>query len=157
FGDSIYTKDSVRTLSVLSNLSHAYLTARDFDKASAVLDDVIARATAGEQYSFVGRALETEAAIADERHDPRRAIVLRLQALAAFDRQDDPSSRAWTEQLLGDAYLDAKDYARAIDPLERALAYYERTPGLAYEVAGARYSLARALYMTRRDRKRAVA
>jgi len=155
--DSTYTKDSTSSLSVLYSLSNAYTEHHELDKADAVLDDLIARATTANRFSIVGRALEGKAAIADQRNQVPAAIALRKRALAAFDRENDPYGRAWTEQLLGDSYLAAGNAAEAIAPLEHAVAQFAADGARPYEVGSSRFSLARALWVAGRDRARAIA
>jgi tetratricopeptide (TPR) repeat protein len=150
-----YARNSEQSISALYSLSNAYTEHHDLDKANAVLDDVIARATAANNYVFVGRALEGKAAIADQRDQVRAAIGLRERALAAFDRQDDAYGRAWTEQMLGDSYLALGNARQAVPPLEHAVAHFAADPAHRYESGSARFSLARALWG--RDSTRAIA
>jgi tetratricopeptide (TPR) repeat protein len=152
-----YGKDHPQLTDILYNLSNAYAEHHDLENADAVLDQVITRATEANRHAMVGRALEGKAALADQRDQVRAAIALRERALAAFDRGDHPYARAWTQQMLGDSYVKAGKPDRAIEPLERAVAYFTRASGDRYEKGAARFSLARVLWASGRDRVRAVA
>jgi tetratricopeptide (TPR) repeat protein len=90
-------------------------------------------------YSVWG-ALELD----DGKPDAARSQLDR--GLAALAHGDRLATRAWLDAQLGTALHALHQPGRAVAPLERAVAYYEREPDDRYLAGGARFQLARTLW-----------
>jgi serine/threonine-protein kinase len=89
-------------------------------------------------------------------HDEARRLYER--ALAIWERTGGPDHPyvAWALTGIGETHVGSGSPALAIPPLERALAIRVAEQGDVAELARTRFVLARALWNTRRDRRRAV-
>ncbi|HEX5060790.1 MAG TPA: tetratricopeptide repeat protein, partial [Kofleriaceae bacterium] len=139
------------------NLALAYVGNKMPDKAQAVLDDLIARATTKgkESWMLAERAYDLSAQIADECKDYRSALALLQKAFAAVEHANDPTERALVLRHQGEIARHMNKPALAIAPLEQAIKDFGKDPD-AYDIGATRYHLAFALWDSGRDKKRAV-
>jgi tetratricopeptide (TPR) repeat protein len=149
-----YSPDSENVLDLVSNMAGTYIDHGDLALANEALADVVRRADATHQYRILGGGLDKQAAIANRRHDWRGELALHERALAAYDRQELPFGRAWNVLLMADDHLALGESAKAIDLAEQALVYLSAHP-YPYEAGCARFTLAKALWASGRDRVRA--
>jgi tetratricopeptide (TPR) repeat protein len=154
--EATYAKDSNEVLSVLVSLANAYSEHQELARADATFDQVIAGATTAANARWLARGLEGKASLANIRDDPRAEIALHERALTALEHVDDPYTRTWTLELLGDDYITIGQPQKAIDLLERAKDYFDHQP-TPFETGSVDMSLARALWDSGRDRTRAIA
>jgi tetratricopeptide (TPR) repeat protein len=158
--ERVYGKEDSRRITVLYNLAIAYQRLPDLDKARELVDEVIAQSQhpGREDWMMVAYGLDMAATIVEKQSKNwKQAIELRERALAALDHKDDPSVRAWIDTELGRVLRTDNQIARSVAPLERAVAYYTAHPTHLYDTGVTKFRLAKSLWDTNKDRRRAVA
>jgi tetratricopeptide (TPR) repeat protein len=117
----------------------------------------IRRAALGPDHPEVASAMDNLATVlqaqgrfADALAESQRALALKKKALG-----EDHLDLSYSLENLGQAYLGLGQPDLAIPPLEQAIALRERAKLEAGELAEARFALARALWDSKRDRRRA--
>ena len=85
-------------------------------------------------------------------------IETRKRALAALDNKDDPTQRAWLMLEIGRVMRNAGKLAESIEYLEKARAFYIQPNAMPdrYEAGTSQFWLAKSLWETGRDKRRAV-
>ncbi len=155
--------DHVDLSAALNGLGVVYLWRGELDLARAPLLEAIAikERTLGPDHFKVGYTLITLGRLYVKTHESQKALAACRRSLALLEPKLGPNSIALAEAFhcLGAAELAAPQgilgAARAVPPLERSVAIFERT-GSPADVAETKFKLAQALWRRKADRKRAV-
>jgi eukaryotic-like serine/threonine-protein kinase len=155
-----YGKEDPRRVATLYNVAVAYGNLNDFAKATAFADEVVTVANhpGRENWHLLAYALDLKASLAEqERKDWTAAIEFRERALAALSHNEDAFLHAHLESEIGRTMRDAGQLARSIPHLEYAVAHFTKVRDNLYMTGSCELLLAKSLWDTRRDRKRARA
>jgi tetratricopeptide (TPR) repeat protein len=143
------------------NLARALLAQGDYPAAHQSAQEAIRirEAALGPNHPGVAEALDVLATIlqsdglyAEALAQSERALEIKRRALGP-----DNLDLSWSLENVGFAHLSLRAPAHAVAPLEQALALRERAGQPAADLAAARFALARALWETGKDRRRARA
>ncbi len=151
-----YSADSPALAIAEYNLALAYRSAKQPARAQALADALAAHTLAKESWTMAANALDLEASLAEDRGDLAGSVALRERALAALSHTTDAATRADIERQLGEAHLALHRPDRALALVEDAVAYFEKNAEEPIDVGVARFALARALWDSGRDRRRAM-
>jgi eukaryotic-like serine/threonine-protein kinase len=159
--ETVYGKEDERRITVLYNLTLAYERLPDLAKAREFTDEIVrlCQHPGRENWLMLAYALDRQALIIEqESKNWALGIETRKRALAALDRKNDPSVRAWIELEIGRVMRNAGKLADSIPYLEKARAFYIQPNAMPdrYEAGTSQFWLAKSLWETGRDKRRAV-
>jgi len=133
-----------------ARFSEAYT---DLDRALALRTEVLGR----DHRDTIG-TLQTIALVAEEQKDYARAIAVQRDVLARFGTTvaADHPTRGNTLAAIGRAHVELRQYRDAIEPLEQAIAIFDKASVIGPASSSARFALARALWEGAGEARRTV-